>query len=335
MKKENTQITIAMSGGKDSSVSAALLKRAGFNVSGLFLKLYPSSDQEKKARAAAKMIGIPFSVLDLRKEFKKRVVDYFLKEEKKGRTPNPCVVCNEKIKFQEPFKRGGFLATGHYARAVKGRLFKGKDRKKDQSYFLWRLSSEKLDKIIFPLGTFEKKEVEKIAKDFNLPCSKDKESQEICFVSGPLCRFLSKHFPKKEGEIRDRKGNVLGRHQGLWLYTIGQRKGIGLPGGPFYVLKKDLEKNVLILTDREKDLYRKEAEVSELNWISGKAPNLPFQSAVKIRYRQDPVPAVLRKKGKNGLRISFSSPQRAVTPGQSAVFYKGEEVVGGGVIIDP
>ncbi len=335
MKTKTGRITIAMSGGVDSSVAAALLKRAGFNVKGMFFRLQKPSIQEKEARAAAKALAIPFSAVDLRKEFQRKVINPFLKGQKKGMTPNPCVVCNEEIKFKAPFRSGEFMATGHYARTLNGRLFKGKDKDKDQSYFLWRLSKKKLEKVIFPLGNYTKKEARAMAKELNLPFSGQKSSQEICFVPGTLCRFLSDHLPVKEGEIKDRGGKILGRHKGLWLYTIGQRKGIGLPKGPYYVFKKDLENNALIVTGDERDLYSKEAKVCDVNWISGSAPRFPFKAFVKVRYRKEPVQAILERLPKGCLRIVFKSGQKALTPGQSAVFYSKDEVIGGGILVDP
>ncbi len=297
------KVICAMSGGVDSSVSAALLKRAGFNVEGVFLKLYDSQnfkEGEKRARRIAGILKIPLRVLDLRKEFKEKIIDYFLKEYQAGRTPNPCVVCNKEIKFDVLFGlKADLVATGHYARAFRGKLLQAKDKNKDQSYFLWRLTSKQLKRVLFPVGQYTKDEVRDFTKKFRLPMFEKAGSQDICFK-----------IPA-----------------GVKFYTIGQRKGIGLPGGPFWVLGRDAEKN-LILTKNEKDLFKKELTFKKANWIAGRPLKFPLKVKAKIRYRSKSAPAVVHKNNK----VVFSRPQRAITPGQSVVFYKGEEVLGGGII---
>ncbi len=341
------KIIVAMSGGVDSSVSAALLKRAGFNIVGVFMKFWAgpsekgsserwnrccSSEAEKRAREVARILGIPFYVLNFEKEFKKRIVDYFLAEYRFGRTPNPCVVCNREIKFGLLLEKAlafnaVFVATGHYARLQKGKLLKGKDKDKDQSYFLWQLTQKQLKHVLFPNGHYTKPEVRKLAKEFKLPVFEIPESQEVCFVQKTTEQFLSRYIKKKPGSIINAKGKVLGQHQGLSFYTIGQRKGIGLAGGPFWVLDKDLKKNLLIVTKKEKDLLRKELTFKNVNWISGKAPKLPLKVKAKIRYRSALSPATVYRN-----KVIFNRPQRAITPGQSVVFYKGEELLGGAII---
>ncbi len=321
------KIIVAMSGGVDSSVAAALLKRAGFNVSGVFMKLYDSPrfrEAEKRAKRVAKVLKIPLRVLDLRKEFKKEVIDYFLTEYRLGRTPNPCVVCNRKIKFNF----GGWMASGHYVRKVGSKLLQARDKEKDQSYFLWQLSRKQLKHILFPNGHYTKPEVRRLAKEFKLPVFEAPESQEVCFIQKTTEQFLSRHIKRKLGSIVDAKGKVLGQHQGLSFYTIGQRKGIGLAGGPYWVLDKDLKKNLLTVTKKEKDLLRRELSFKNVNWLSGKAPKLPLKVKAKIRYRSSLSPATVYKN-----KVIFNRPQRAITPGQSVVFYSGEEVLGGGVIM--
>lgn len=336
-----------MSGGVDSFVAAALLKKTNFypesgqrtEVIGVFMKLNNfSSEPEKRARKVAKALKIPFSVLDLRKEFKKRIIDYFLKEHKKGMTPNPCVVCNKEIKFglllEKALKLGAdFVATGHYARKTGNKLLKGKDKEKDQSYFLWQLTQRQLKHILFPVGDYTRTEVERLAKKFKLaPTLKVKKSVEICFIPTTINDFLRKYIKEKPGDIINVQGRKIGQHQGLCFYTIGQRKRIGLPGGPYYVLSKNIKKNTLTITKNEKDLLKKELSVKNVNWASGRKPKLPIKVKTKIRYRHQSIPAKIYKIPDTKYKILFGSPQRAVTPGQSAVFYKGEELLGGGVI---
>lgn len=332
---------VALSGGIDSAVSAAILKDSGFSVKGVFMKLFPGKKgkvSEIKARKTAKILGIPFSVLTLEKEFKKRVIECFLKDSKKGLTPNPCIVCNKEIKFglflEKALKqKADFIATGHYARTKDGRLLKAKDKEKDQSYFLWRLSQKQLKKVIFPIGVHSRQEVEKMAKKFKLPFAGVRKSQEICFIPGTVGEFLKNNLKSKPGQIINARGDVLGKHQALHFYTIGQRKGIELSGGPYYVLDKDFKKNVLIVTKNERDLFKKELYIRQVNWLIGKKPVLPLKINAKIRYRQKASSAKIFKKSNSEFyRLVFDKAQRAVTPGQSVVFYQGSEILGGGII---
>ena len=345
MIKKGQKAIVAMSGGIDSSVAAALLKKAGFNVIGIFMKLAGLSrpDEEKRAKKIAKILGIPFLSLDLRREFKKRIIERFLKEHKAGLTPNPCVVCNKEIKFGLLLRKAlalnaDFVATGHYARKIQTakvksyKLLKAEDKNKDQSYFLWMLNQKQLKRVLFPVGNYTRKEVEKLARKFRLPVLKAKKSVEICFIKTTANDFLKKHFKEEPGKIVDNRKKEIGRHQGLYFYTIGQRKGIGLPGGPYYVLDKDFKKNLLIVTKNEKDLYKKELIAKNVNWISGKKPKLPLKVKAKIRYRHKVSPATVYKIQNTKYKILFSSSQRAVTPGQSVVFYQGQELLGGGII---
>ena len=345
MEKKNKKVVVAMSGGVDSAVAAALLKRAGFEVVGVFIKFWAEKDKsgciknrccspesERRARLTAEKLKIPFYVLNFEKEFKKKVVDYFLKNSKIGLTPNPCVVCNKEIKFGLLFKKAislnaDYIATGHYARLKDGKLLKAKDKNKDQSYFLWKLNQKVLKKTLFPIGDYLKPEIRSLAKKFRLPVNGLPESQEICFIQTSISDFLIKHLKLKPGQIVDSKAKVLGGHQGLAFYTIGQRKGIGLAGGPYYVLDKDMKKNNLIVTRNEKDLYKKEMSFRKASWILGQEPKLPLKVMAKIRYRHKPGSAILKKD-----KVIFSNPQRAVTPGQSVVFYKGQELLGGAII---
>ena len=326
-----------MSGGVDSSVAAALLKEADFEVTGIFMKLdeLKSSENERRARSVAKKLNIPFYIQDYRKEFKEKIIKSFIKECEKGKTPNPCVVCNKEIKFKLLFKhfKADFIATGHYARIKDNRLLKGKDKNKDQSYFLWRLDSKLLNRTLFPVGGYTKKEVKQLAGNFNLSMKDVAESQEICFIKTTVNDFLKEYLKQKPGAIVDTKGKVIGKHQGLWFYTIGQRKGIKLSGGPYYVLDKNLKRNTLIVTKDERDLSKKELKAEKVNWIKDRSPKLPLKIKAKIRYLHKAAEAKIISKNKKGdYKIEFSKPQRAVTPGQSVVFYCGQEVLGGGII---
>lgn len=341
------KIVVAMSGGVDSSVAAALLKKAGFDVAGIFMKFWQpplrggtenrccSAESEKMARLVASRLDIPFYVLNVEKEFKKKVVDYFLKEYKAGKTPNPCVVCNKEIKFgfliDKALKMGAdFVATGHYAKIKNGKLFKGKDKKKDQSYFLWQLNQKQLSHILFPVGDCTKPEVRKLAKKFKLPTAQTPESQEVCFVQNTTNEFLKKYLKIKPGSIVDKTGKILGEHQGLWFYTIGQRKGLGVNQGPYYVVGKDLKKNNLVISKNQKDLESKELIAENVNWILPQ--KLPINAEVKIRYKSNFAKAKIFGAGIKKIKIVFQKPQKAITSGQSAVFYKGRELLGGGVI---
>jgi len=355
MRKE-LKIIVAMSGGVDSSVAAALLKKQGCDVAGVFMRLYDSPrfrEGEKRAKKVAGILKIPIRVLDLRKEFKKVVIDHFLEEYKRGRTPNPCVVCNKEIKFGLLLKKAlemgaDYLATGHYARkreiknhpAESGtkiknyELLRGRDKNKDQSYFLWRLNQNQLKHILFPVGDYTKTQVRKLAKKFKLPVFEAPESQEICFISDSIGNFLAQHIKPKPGRIVDSSGKIIGQHRGLAFYTIGQRKGIGISGGPHYVLKKDLRRNVLIVIKSKKDLNKKELTAEKVNWVLGRVPKLPLKIKAKIRYRSTPAPAVIKKcKPKAKVcSLTFDRLQRAITPGQSVVFYQGNQILGGGII---
>ena len=343
-KKSKKRVICSISGGIDSAVAMALLKERGFDVLAVFMRLLPEpyfEKNEERARKIAEILNVPFYVFDFRKEFQKKVVNYFLKSYKAGLTPNPCVVCNKEIKFELLFKKlqtlkADFIATGHYARVKKrGKtyfLLKGKDKNKDQSYFLWQLTQKILKRTLFPIGNYTKAKVKKLANKFNFPFFDVSESQEVCFIQTEVSEFLKRHLKTNPGRIVDTEGRTIGKHEGLWFYTIGQRKGIGLSGGPFYVLEKDVRQNLLMVTKNEKDLYSKELIAKSINWISGKKPKLPLKVMAKIRYKHQPASArVFEEKG-NKLKVVFSKPQRAITPGQSVVFYQGERLLGGGII---
>jgi len=351
MKK--SKVVIGLSGGVDSSVSAALLKRAGFDLVGVFMKFQNtksaynrccSIEASQRARKVANQLGIPFYVLNCTGEFKKQVIDYFLKEYKQGRTPNPCVVCNKQIKTKLLFKKmqqlgAGFIATGHYAVVKNGGLFTAKDKQKDQSYFLWQIKQKELQKTLFPLGNYTKPQVRAMAKRFGLVTYKTPESQEVCFVQTKTANFLKKHLKQNQGNIVENEtGKVLGKHQGLWFYTIGQRKAIGLSGGPWFVVKKDIKNNVLIVSKKQKDLLQKEVLFTKAYWLSKQT--FPFKAKAKIRYNTKPANCVVSKMPEvapRAFKAVFTKPQKAVTPGQSIVFYQNQRgdtsrVLGGGVI---
>ena len=355
-----------MSGGVDSSVAAALLKKQGYDVVGIFMKLWAekgsdpsttlgagniccSTDAATAARAVANKLNIPFYVVNFAKEFKKAVVDYYVKEYENGRTPNPCVICNRDIKGELLMKKvleleGDYLATGHYARIVKRQKGKGKsdyelhqakDLNKDQTYFLWTLTQEKLAKILFPVGDLTKPQVRAIAKKMGLPTAERKESQGICFIPDrDICGFLRRHAKKltKPGPILDIVGEKVGIHDGLINYTIGQRERLGL-GGPkaYYVVKLDVSKNTLIV-GTEQDLYQKKLTADGLNWIAGSFQLTANGIGGRIRYGHPIESCKLLAVSRKQVKVIFDEPQRAITPGQSIVFYSGSQVLGGGVI---
>jgi len=344
-KNHHRKVIVAMSGGVDSSVAAALLRQAGFDVIGIFMKFWKegkslenrccSVESEKLARSVAQKLGISFYVLNVEKEFKRKVVDYFLKEYKEGNTPNPCIICNKEIKFGFLIKKAlslgaDFVATGHYARIKKEKLLKGEDKGKDQSYFLWQLDKKQLSYILFPVGGYTKPEVRKLAEKFKLPTAKTPESQEVCFIQNTINDFLKKYLKIKPGKIVNLQGKILGEHEGLWFYTIGQRRGLEIMQGPYYVIDKDFKKNILIVSKNQKDLGKKELTAIDVSWIVSQ--KLPINAEVKIRYKSDFAKAKIFNNGKNKVKIVFPKKQRAITPGQSAVFYRGNELLGGGVI---
>lgn len=361
-------VVIAMSGGVDSCVAAAILKQHGYDCIGIYLNFWsdPVCDSFGKtlpqnkcctkesledAREVAAKLEIPFYVFDVKEKFKKEVVDYFLKMYGQGVTPNPCVRCNREIKFGELLKYADklgadYLATGHYARIKKTKkgfeLFEAKDKEKDQSYFLYQLTQKKLARIIFPIGNFLKKDVYARAKAFGLDrVYKKKESQNVCFFTEKTPeQFLKRHLaPKffKPGPIVTIEGKKIGVHKGLPFYTIGQRRGLGIGGisgeiesEQWYVIEIDSAKNRLVV-GRKKDLLKKSFECKEISFVEGEIPKGKIKVDVKIRHRAQKIKATLGVLGKKGVIMS-SQYFKSVSPGQAAVFYKGEKVVGGGII---
>lgn len=336
-------MAVALSGGVDSSVAAYLLKESGYKVEGVHALLYDSAKSQNHALRAEKIcavLNIPFRKVDLREEFKRSVIDYFCQEYRRGRTPNPCLVCNRYIKFGlllEGILSSGidYMATGHYARSdwqgSSCRLLKAVDKKKDQTYFLYMLNQEKLRHVLFPIGDYCRAEVQQIAERERLPIAAE-SSQDICFISsGSKCRvFLEKYFPFEPGDMVDTGGKLLGRHQGIAFYTIGQRHGLGLSfHKPLYVIGIDPEENKLFLGE-EAELYSHGLIAEKLSWIL-KSPASPVELASKIRYRSPEVKSTVSLKAESAC-VRFQIAQRAVTPGQAVVFYQKEEVLGGGII---
>jgi tRNA-specific 2-thiouridylase len=348
------RIAVAMSGGVDSSVAAALLARSGVDVFGLMMRLWSqgpahanrccSPADMARARRVAAQLDIPFYVLDVKEQFKRQVVDFFVDGYRRGLTPNPCMECNRHIRWEfllhHALAMGAtHLATGHYARVKRVRgtyqLLRAADRHKDQSYVLSVMGQDELARAVFPLGDYTKDDVRQIAHRMDLAVADRPESQDLCFVGGGDYRsFLetqSGQLPPP-GPIVDRQGNALGQHQGLARYTIGQRKGIGVAAPqPLYVLEKDLENNRLVVGPREA-LGRAAFAAARVNWVAGSPPGAPVNADVRVRYKASEVPAVVRPISESQVRVELSQPLPDITPGQSAVFYRGDVCLGGGVI---
>lgn len=354
------RVVVAMSGGVDSSVAAALLKQQGYDVTGMMMRLWSepgrgesaplnrccTPDQMADARRVARQLDIPFYVVDVQDYFRRTIVQFFIDEHEQGRTPNPCIECNRQIRFTYLLDRAralgaDYLATGHYARVrqEKGvyRLLKAVDDSKDQSYVLHVLGQEELSQVLFPLGDYLKEDVRAMAAQFGLPVAQKKESMDLCFLAdGDYRRFLREHASRTTapGPILGRDGAVLGEHEGLPYYTIGQRKGLGISASePLYVLYKDTARNALVVGSRQ-ELGQTELQVRDVNWVAGKAPLTPFRASVKIRYKASGVAATVSPAPDNGARVQFEEFVAGATPGQGAVFFDGDECIGGGLIAD-
>ncbi len=351
------RVLVALSGGVDSAVAAALLVERGYEVIGAMLRLWAergpddahanrcrTSEAVYRARCVADRLDIPFYIINAEAAFKDQVVDYFIAEYSAGRTPNPCVLCNRAVRFGLLLNRAlalgaTFMATGHYARVrhTEGRyqLLRGRDPHKDQSYFLHALSQEQLAHVLFPLGELTKGEVRAVARQRGLPVAEQPESQDICFLAGgDYRRFLACQAPQlfRPGPIRDISGRVLGQHQGLPAYTIGQRKGLGIAATePLYVLAIDIAENALIVGMAE-ELGQDECLVEEMHYISGETPIATFRATAQIRYLARAVAVMVTPRPHKRARVHFASLQRDITPGQFLVLYDGEVVLGGGVI---
>ena len=333
---EKKRVLCALSGGVDSAVMVLILKNI-YIVEGIFLKMHDNSD-EVKAQKMADKLQIPLTIIDVRREFRERVIKLFLQEYKNNKTPNPCIICNKNLKFYfllEHLKKFkfDFVATGHYARIIRENnnchLLRATYLKKDQSYFLYRLTQEDLEKVIFPLGEYDKNAILKIARQNNLINDEYQESQEICFISDNINDYLKQHLGEKRGKIIDINGQILGDHQGLHFYTIGQRRGIGFSGGPFYVVKKDKKNNILIVSKNKKDLAQKIFEIIDSNWIN--KISFPIKAKVKIRNKSKLYDTILSRE-KSRYVAELKEAEIGITLGQSAVFYQGDEVLGGGII---
>lgn len=344
MKRET--VAVAMSGGVDSSVAAALLLQKGYKVIGVHMEIDPYVHIKTPAvKNITERLGIPFTRLSLVSAFKKEVIDYFVKAYLCGHTPNPCIICNEKIKFGLLLYRmkeigTDFLATGHYAKITKEQrrylLLKAKDTSRDQSYFLHRLNQEQLSSVLLPLGDIEKHEVRAIAQDLGLTGTLKPESREICFIpdfdyKGFLVKQVGSHI-LRGGDIIDTKGNIIGRHSGIYGFTIGQRRGLKIPStAPYYVRDLDVECNRVVV-GRKEDLYARGLIAKDVNWIAISRLDGELKVKTKIRYKHKEADSVITCEDDDRVRVIFKEPQEAVTPGQAAVFYQGRKVIGGGWI---
>lgn len=353
-----TRVVVAMSGGVDSSVAAALLKQRGYEVIGVSMEVWggeshsrevtchscygPGEEEDREdARRVARILGIPFYTFDLRREYKAQVLSYFCKEYASGRTPNPCVRCNRRVKFDALLRKARetgveyeYIGTGHYARVGydggKRRylLKKAKDRRKDQSYFLFSLSQEQLGISLFPLGYYTKGEVRKLARALGLGIDDKPESQD--FFSGDSSSILA--TSARPGPILNKQGKVLGTHRGIPFYTIGQRKGLGVSGAePLYVIAIEAEENAIVVGTKE-EVYGDQFVASELNWIAIERLQRPIEVKVKIRYRHSEAEAVVRPLDGDRIHVRLREPQMAITPGQAVVLYDDDVVLGGGTI---
>jgi tRNA-uridine 2-sulfurtransferase len=354
------RIVVGLSGGVDSAVTALLLKQQGYDVIGLFMKNWEDDDNDQycstrqdfiDAAAAADVIGIDFEAVNFALEYKDRVFAEFLREYSAGRTPNPDVLCNAEIKFKafldHALRLGAHkIATGHYARVGeqdgKFSLLKGIDTTKDQSYFLHRLSQAQLSKAMFPVGELQKADVRRIAEKAGLPNHAKKDSTGICFIGErPFREFLERYLPKQPGPMVTPEGKLIGEHQGLMYYTIGQRQGLGIggkknsDGTPWFVADKQLTTNTLVVVQGHDHprLLKNTLSAGDLSWIAGLAPDNVKPYAAKTRYRQSDASCQVENVSASSMTISFSDPQWAITPGQSAVVYEGEICLGGGIII--
>ena len=340
-----------MSGGVDSSVSALLLKQSGYSVIGMFMKNWEELDADGKCKATGdyedvvkvcERLEIPYYSVNFVKEYQEKVFSQFLEDLKMGHTPNPDILCNKEIKFKVFLEKAlslgaDFLATGHYCQIQEEQLFKGTDPNKDQSYFLYTLQKQTLKKVLFPIGHLTKTEVRQIAKEHSLATAEKKDSTGICFIGKRNFKdFLIPYLGYRPGNFETLDGKVIGQHDGVAYYTIGQRKGlkIGGPGEAWFVVGKDLARNIVWIEQGEDhpSLYCDHLIATDLSWVAETPPPMPFSCYAKVRYRQKEQPCVIEKIEEGRASVRFLSPQRAVTPRQSVVFYDREICLGGGVI---
>lgn len=366
------KIAVAMSGGVDSSAAAALLRAGGHELVGFTMQLWNqrrglsvgedgeplpsrccSLDDVYDARRVAEELGFPFYVLNLERDFERDVVEPFVQSYLEGETPIPCVACNSRLKFASLDRTAlsvgcEKVATGHYARvrhdeaAGRHRLLRGLDARKDQTYFLWELTQEQLSRSLFPLGEMTKEEVREVARRHGLNVAEKRESQEICFVpdgdyAGFIDRYLEAEGREDErppgGEIVDTEGHVVGEHEGVHRFTVGQRRGLGISRPlPLYVVRVEPETNRVVV-GQDEELLSSEFTAAGVNWVAFDEPSEPVRADVRVRYRHQEAPATITPLGQGRARVRFDEPQRAVTPGQATVFYRGEEVTGGGWIV--
>ena len=351
------KVVVAMSGGVDSSVAAYLLNEQGYEVVGVTMRLWTverddlprnarrccSVEDVEDARRVCDVIGVPHYFMNFEREFQKHVVDYFVEEYQRGRTPHPCLACNDKIKFDFLLRRAMFLdadyiATGHYARIRRDDdefvLLKGLDASKDQSYVLFTLHQPELERLLLPVGEHEKSDIRDIAARAGLPVATKPDSQEICFIPDDDYRkFVGERSKPKPGNLVDLEGNVLGDHPGIQFFTVGQRRGLGLTGNtgdPLYVISIDSKTNEVVLGGSD-ELMQTELWATRVTFTSREAPSSPIEVTAKIRYKAQEAPATLTPHG-DWAEIQFHEPQRAITPGQAVVFYSGDRVIGGGII---
>lgn len=357
-RPEETRVVVGMSGGVDSSVTAYLLKEQGYDVIGIFMKNWDDTDEFghctaeedfQDVRRVCDQIGIPYYTVNFEKEYMEKVFQYFLDEYKRGRTPNPDVMCNREIKFGELLNKvmdlgADYIATGHYARVEfrdgEYKLMRGVDQNKDQTYFLNVLGQEQLSKTMFPIGHLPKQQVREIAENAGLATAKKKDSTGICFIGERNFReFLQSYLPAKPGDIETVDGKTIGRHDGLMYYTLGQRQGLGIGGGvgsgePWFVVDKDLHRNVLIVGEGSNHprLFSTSLIATDVSWVSGNEPESVFRCTAKFRYRQPDQGVTVHLREDNTCEVVFDQPQKAVTPGQAVVFYQDEVCLGGGTI---
>jgi len=341
------KVFVAVSGGVDSSVSAALLKEEGYDVTGVFIKVWQPDflsctwkEEQLDAMKVCATLDIPFHTFDFEEEYKKGVVDYMISSYKEGSIPNPDVMCNKYVKFGAFLKKAkemgaDYIATGHYAQNIGNKLVKGNDDNKDQTYFLWTLTKEQIEKTIFPVGKYEKPEVRKIAERFNLSTATKKDSQGLCFIGKLDMRDFLKHFiDEKKGDVLDEHSNVIGVHDGAFFYTLGQRHGFSVhnsspDGEPHYIVSKNMEENTITVSTKLDEIgLVNEIKIQDINWIANK-PKIGEVIEARVRYRQPLFQCSLRDE----YIVALNEKQNFITRGQSMVFYRGDECLGGSIIV--